>query len=150
MVHEGYVEGLYGAPDGPCHPDVIGSRPGASGGVVVDDDQAARLLLKCFPNQHLGVYRSAADSPGAQGLFAYDIIGAVQVQHPALFMVQPFEVRHHDPVHCLRGSDRSLVRGPAVRAETPSKLNCRGNGQCLSDPYAGDVAKGFKGDRGQC
>ena len=79
MVYQGYVKQRCCLFQQGSLPFVLFSRIGISGGVIVDNDNAACQFLHSFFDYHLRVHYRAADAPDAQPLFCQNFVGSVKI-----------------------------------------------------------------------
>lgn len=101
VVQKGYAAGLENLLQLFRGIDVGVSRQGASGRMIMYDNESAGLLLDGFSGYAVAIQHGGIEATAAHLLLGYDIIGPVEKEYPAFFVIKSSENRQHHPEYCL-------------------------------------------------
>ncbi len=73
---------------------IAGERDGR--GMVMDNNDSGSLLLEGLPGYGPAVQSCGIQTSAADFLFGYQIVGPIEVENPAFFMVEALQERKHE------------------------------------------------------
>ena len=108
VIQEVDVEEVEGALDAGGLVDVVQARVGVAGGMVVEEDDGVGLALQGVLDDTADVHEGLFFGAHGDAFPADDVLVAVEVEDPALLVVEVLEGREHHAVDGLRVVDAHL------------------------------------------
>ena len=143
---------FHGRESPPKHFCLVNIRlPGARGArrVVVHENDIGTLFLDGLPEDTGGIDGGALQGPGGNHFPANQKVGPVQVQDPALLVIQVLQLRQHELIDHLRRGDGPLVHNDLFFESTSPQFQGGGDGDSAGFSHALVAYQFFQGHDSQ-